>query len=57
MTVGAPPVRLGSEILSIIDHLGLKETEVDAYDFNRGISQSCGFTKRNIFWDFAILEL
>ena len=49
VTVGAPLVRSGSEILSIIDHLGLKKvTEVDAYDVNRGISQSCGWRKHII---------
>ena len=48
--VGAPPVRLGSEILSIIDHLGLKKVaEVDAYDINKGISRSCGWRKSSIF--------
>ena len=52
VTIGAPPVRSGSEILSIIDHLDLKKvTEVNAYDINRGISQSCGWRKRSIFWD------
>ena len=56
MIVGAPPIILGSEILSIIDHLGLKKvTEVHAYDINRGISQSCGGRKRSI--GFSILEL
>ena len=50
VTVGAPPIRSGSEILSIIDHLGLKKvTEVDAYDINRGISQPCGWRKCSIF--------
>ena len=40
--IGAPPVRSGSKILSIIDHLGLKKvTEVAAYDINRG--------KKNIY--------
>ena len=53
VTGSAPPIRSGLEILSIIDHLGLKKvTEVDDYDINRGISQSCGWRKRNIFWDF-----
>ena len=53
VTVGAPPVRSGSKILSIIDHLDLKKvTEFDSYDINRGISQSCGWRKRSIFWDF-----
>ena len=52
VTVGAPSIRLGLVILSIIDHLDLKKvTEVDAYDINRGISQSCGWRKRNILWD------
>ena len=52
VTIGAPPFRSGSEILSIIDHLDLKKvTEVNAYDINRGISQSCGWRKRSIFWD------
>ena len=53
MTVDAPPARSGSKILSIIDHLDLKKvTEVDAYDINRGISQSCGWRKHGIFCDF-----
>ena len=52
VTIVTPSVRSGSEILSIIDHLGLKKViEVDAYDINRGISQSCGWRKRSIFWD------
>ena len=50
MTVGVPPIKSGSEILSIINHLGFKKvTEVDAYDINREISQSCGWRKRSIF--------
>ena len=49
VTIGAPPVRSGSEILSIIDHLDLKKvTEVNAYNIKRGISQSCGRRKRSI---------
>ena len=38
MTVGAPPIRSGSEILSIIDHLGLKKVaEVNAYALTEGL--------------------
>ena len=49
----SPPVRSSSKILNITAHLGFKKvTGVDAYDINRGISQSCGWRKRIIFWDF-----
>lgn len=58
LTTNAPLVRSGSKILSIIDHLVLKNmTKLDTYDINKGISQSYDWKKTQHILIFEILEL
>ena len=50
----APPIRLGVEILELIEHYGFKKvTEIDADGKNARISKNChyGWKKQSIFWD------
>ncbi|XP_060182237.1 uncharacterized protein LOC132611895 [Lycium barbarum] len=49
----SPSYRIGKEILNQICDLGIRKvTELDAQEVNRKIYKSCGWKKRNIFWDF-----